>query len=97
MLPALLILILAYFVASLFLSIFSFSSTAILHAFIADRDTGGGATTPAALLKFVEWNAAENAKAKGGAAPPAAAADPGNGPMQASSKVDGGGSANAME
>ena len=71
MLPALLILILSYFVASLFLSIFSFSSTAILHAFLADRDTGGGTNTPAALLKFVDWNAAENAKKKGPAAPAA--------------------------
>lgn len=94
MLPALLILILSYFVASLFLSIFSFSSTAILHAFIADRDTGGGTNTPAALLKFVEWNGAQNAKAKGDGA-----AAEGDAPVNASQtgKVDGGSAANVME
>jgi len=93
MLPALLILILSYFVASLFLSIFSFSSTAILHAFIADRDTGGGTNTPQALLKFVDWNASQNAKAKGdgaaGAEVPPSASQTG--------KVDGGSAANVME
>jgi choline transporter-like protein 2/4/5 len=47
--PAILVAIVAYFVGSLFLSIFSFASTAILHCFILDEDTGGAKFTPDSL------------------------------------------------
>jgi len=65
--PAAIILILSYFVGSLFLSIFSFTSTALLHCFIADEDTGGGTHTPAALRKFVDFTEERNSKAKAAA------------------------------
>lgn len=47
--PALIIAVFAYMVGSLFLSIFSFSCTAILHSFILDEDTGGSQNSPASL------------------------------------------------
>jgi len=40
-LPAILIALVAYVVGSLFLSIFSFSCTTIMHCFLLDEDTGG--------------------------------------------------------
>jgi len=47
--PAALVGIVAYVVGSLFLSIFSFSSTAILHCFIMNEDVGGSDITPDSL------------------------------------------------
>jgi len=42
-------------VASVFLSVFSFASTTILHCFILDEDTGGNSgLTPEALIPFLE-------------------------------------------
>jgi hypothetical protein len=39
----------------MFLSVFSFAATAILHCFIQDEDTGGAsALTPPALVPFLE-------------------------------------------
>merc|ERR1712202_64310 len=56
--PAVLIGILAYLVGSMFLSIFSFASTAILHCFLLDEDTGGGnERTPDSLKPFLEMSA----------------------------------------
>lgn len=55
-LPAVLLAVVAYFVASLFLSIFSFACTAILHCFILDEDTGGSEMTPKALQPFLDMN-----------------------------------------
>ena len=63
MVPAVIIGILSYLVASLFLSIFSFSCTAILHCFLLDEDTGGSAMTPDSLKGFLTYNDEQNAKA----------------------------------
>ncbi|MFN7881091.1 MAG: hypothetical protein ACK5NI_01215 [bacterium] len=41
MVPAVIIGIVSYLIGSLFLSIFSFSCTSILHCFLLDEDTGG--------------------------------------------------------
>jgi hypothetical protein len=62
--PALIIALVAYVVGSLFLSIFSFSCTAILHCFIMDEDFGGSANTPDSLRSFLDYNDSENAKKK---------------------------------
>lgn len=77
-LPAVLIGLVAYLVASLFLSVFSFACTAILHCFILDEDTGGDdSLTPESLIPFMEKINSERAtklkenvnarKSKGGA------------------------------
>jgi len=57
-----LLAIVAYFVGSLFLSIFSFACTAILHCFILDEDTGGSEKTPASLQGFLDMNDARAKK-----------------------------------
>ena len=54
----------AYLVGSLFLSIFSFSCTAILHCFLLDEETGGAQTTPESLKPFLDYNDKENAAKK---------------------------------
>lgn len=56
LLPAVVILIVAYLVGSLFLSIFSFASTAILHCFILSEDTGNGVNCPQSLVSFLDQN-----------------------------------------
>jgi solute carrier family 44 (choline transporter-like protein), member 2/4/5 len=61
--PAILVACIAYVVGSLFLSIFSFACTAILHCFLADEDTGGSANTPDSLRAFLDFNDEANAKA----------------------------------
>lgn len=43
-------------VGSMFLSIFSFASTAILHCFILSEDTGNGVNCPNALKSFLDEN-----------------------------------------
>ena len=54
LLPAAIILLISYIVGSMFLSIFSFSATAILHCFILDEDTGGqSGMTPKSLEPFL--------------------------------------------
>jgi len=52
----------AYLVGSLFLSIFSFSVTAILQCFLLDEEVGGSANTPESLKSFLDYNDKENAK-----------------------------------
>jgi len=52
----------AYLVGSLFLSIFSFACTAILHCFILDEDTGGSDFTPDSLQPFLDMNDARKKK-----------------------------------
>lgn len=52
--PTMVILLVSYMVASMFLSIFSFSSTAILHCFLLDEDTGGSKFTPDGLQGFIK-------------------------------------------
>lgn len=59
--PAIVVTIVAYLVASLFLSIFSFSCTAILHSFLYDEDCGGSNRTPKSLQSFTDY---EDKKAK---------------------------------
>lgn len=54
--PAAIILLISYMVGSMFLSVFSFSSTAILHCYILDEDTGGSDLTPEALRGFLDKN-----------------------------------------
>jgi hypothetical protein len=52
--PAILIAILAWMVASLFLSIYEFGTLAILHCFILNEDLGGSANTPQCLVQFLD-------------------------------------------
>ena len=52
----------AYLVASLFLSIFTFSCTAILHSFILAEDQQCKIPAPASLQPFLDYNDNENAK-----------------------------------
>lgn len=46
----------AYLVGSLFLSIFSFACTAILHSFILAEDTGCNVPSPESLQPFLDYN-----------------------------------------
>ena len=62
MVPAVIIGIVAYLIGSLFLSIFSFSCTAILHCFLLDEDTGGSQVTPNSLKGFLDYTDKQNAK-----------------------------------
>lgn len=62
--PALMIGMVAYLVGSMFLSVFSFGCTAILHCFILDEDTGGSDFTPEGLTPFLTMNDARKAKDK---------------------------------
>jgi len=54
----------SYLVASLFLSIFSFSCTALLHCFIMAEDQGYNATTPKSLQPFLDMSDEQKAGAK---------------------------------
>uniref|UniRef100_A0A7S3FVB3 Choline transporter-like protein n=1 Tax=Strombidium rassoulzadegani TaxID=1082188 RepID=A0A7S3FVB3_9SPIT len=60
--PAVLVGIVAWVIASLFLSIFDYSSLAILHCFIVDQDFGGSAKTPDSLKNFLDFNDEQVAK-----------------------------------
>ena len=53
LIPAICVGMIAYVVGSLFLSIFSFSSTAILHCFIMAEDTGSTIPAPPSLQPFL--------------------------------------------
>ena len=64
LIPAFVVLIVSYFVGSIFLSVFSFSCTALLHCFILDEDTGGSDLTPKALQGFLAMNDAKVEKDK---------------------------------
>lgn len=67
--PALFVGLFSYLVGSLFLSIFSFSCTAILHCFITDEDRGGRKDrTPESLQKFIDIKDQEDAKKSDGGA-----------------------------
>jgi hypothetical protein len=54
--PAILILAFAYLVGSVFMSIYSFSSTAILHCFLISEKTGNSANVPSSLSDFLDDN-----------------------------------------
>jgi hypothetical protein len=58
--PAAFIFMWSYMVASLFLSVFTFGATAILHCYIFDSDTIGGnaEVTPDYLLDFIDKDTA---------------------------------------
>jgi len=64
LIPAIVIMLVAYLVASMFLSVFSFACTAILHCFILDEDTGGSDLTPKSLQGFLDMNDAKVEKEK---------------------------------
>ena len=74
--PVVIVVAIAYMLSSIFLSLFSFSSTTILHCFIIDSEISskGGKTnmhTPQSLMPFIEKNdalmATNASKAKNGA------------------------------
>lgn len=63
--PVIIVVFIAYLISSVFLSIFSFSATAILHCFILDSELakkGGRNATPESLTPFIEKNDQLNAK-----------------------------------
>lgn len=65
--PIVIVVAVAYLLASIFLSIFSFSATTILHCFIVDEEVKGN-RAPQSLRSFIDRNEAHNAKRnKGGA------------------------------
>jgi hypothetical protein len=43
-------------IASLFLTIFDFAASSILHCFIMDEDFGGSQNTPESLKDFLDRN-----------------------------------------
>lgn len=55
-LPAIFVCMVAYVVGSLFLSIFSFSCTAILHCFIMCEDQNLNIEAPESLKSFLDHN-----------------------------------------
>lgn len=59
--PVIVVVIIAYLIASIFLSVYSFSSTAILHAFLLDEEVKGN-RAPKSLQNFIERNDKMNAK-----------------------------------
>lgn len=60
--PAIPIGILSYVVASLFLSIYDFSSLAILHCFILNEDQDGKIVPPEALKGFLDLDNVQKQK-----------------------------------
>ena len=63
--PAIVVGLIAYVIAGLFLSIFDFSALAILHCFIVDEDFGGSSKTPDCLVHLLEENDRREAKNNG--------------------------------
>jgi hypothetical protein len=61
-LPAFFVVVVAYVIGSLFLSIFSFSCTAILHCFIMAEDSGSEVQSPPSLKSFLDLNDENNSK-----------------------------------
>jgi hypothetical protein len=66
--PIVIVVVIAYLLSSIFLSLFSFSSTTILHCFILDSELAekGGKSnqhTPQSLIPFIEKNDEISAKA----------------------------------
>jgi len=72
--------IIGYLLGSIFLSVYSFASTAILHCFLLDEEIKGG-HTPASLKDFIEVNDSMNhgcCSCCGGSSKPPAAANNAN-------------------
>lgn len=59
--PVIVVVIIAYLLSSIFLSVYSFSSTAILHAFLLDEEVKGN-RAPKSLQAFIQRNEQLNAK-----------------------------------
>lgn len=57
--PIIVVIVIAYLLSSIFLSVYSFSATAILHAFLADEEIGGN-RQPDSLKKFIDANDKHN-------------------------------------
>lgn len=53
--PVIIVVIIAYILGSIFLSVYSFSATAILHAFLLDEEVGGK-RAPGPLVEFAKKN-----------------------------------------
>lgn len=60
--PAILVGLFAYMIGSMFLSVFSFACTAIVHCFLLDEETGGGQDAPQYLQAFLNHVDAQNKK-----------------------------------
>lgn len=65
--PIIVVSIIAYIMASIFLSVYSFAANAILHAYLVDEEVQGGRTPPS-LQEFIEkndnYNKGKNKKGK---------------------------------
>ena len=57
--PIIVVVVISYILSSIFLSVYSFSANAILHAFLADEEVGGN-RQPESLKKFIEVNDKHN-------------------------------------
>jgi len=62
--PVIVVCIIAYILASVFLSVYSFAANAILHCYLVDEEVGGN-RQPASLQEFIDKNESYN-KGKGG-------------------------------
>lgn len=65
--PVIVVVIIAYIMSSIFLSVFSFSATAILHCFLVDEEVQGN-RQPKSLQSFIDRNDEYNNARKRGAA-----------------------------
>lgn len=54
--PAVVVGIFAYMIASIFLAVFDFSALTILHCFSLDEEQGGSRNTPDGLKKFLDMD-----------------------------------------
>lgn len=52
--PTMVVALIAYVTASVFLNIFSFSALTILHSFLLDEESGKSVNTPPELADFME-------------------------------------------
>ena len=57
--PVIVVVIIAYLLASIFMSVYSFSASAILHSFLLDEEVKGG-RTPKSLMEFIDVCDKEN-------------------------------------
>ena len=64
--PIIVVCIIAYILASIFLSVYSFAANAILHCYLVDEEVGGN-RQPASLQEFIDRNENYNKGKKGGA------------------------------
>jgi len=56
LIPAIIVGIFAYMIASVFLAVFDFSALTILHCFSLDEEQGGSRNTPDGLRKFLDMD-----------------------------------------